>query len=75
MIYLFLNLSKIEIYLLLVYGGIIVKMDNSHVFEVILNFLFHAWEVTDNEICKEHGFFSYMYDCVDVMHFAMDLVT
>jgi hypothetical protein len=30
----------------------------------------------DNEICKQHCFFSYMYTCVDVVvHFAMDLVT
>jgi len=50
-----------------------VKMDNSHLFEC---FLFHAWEVMDNEIYKQHCFFSYMYTCVDVvMHFAMDLVT
>jgi hypothetical protein len=57
MIYLLLNLSKIEIYFLLVYGGTIMKMDNSHLFEVVLNFLFHAWKVMDNEIHKEHGFF------------------
>jgi hypothetical protein len=60
---------------LLVYGGFIVKMDNSHLFEMILIFLFHAWEVMDNEIYKEHGFFSYMYVCIDVVHFTMDLVT
>jgi hypothetical protein len=75
MIYLLLNLSKIEIYILFVYGSIIMKMDNSHLFQVILNFLFHAWEVMDNEIYNEHGFFSYIYACVDVVHFAMDLVT
>jgi hypothetical protein len=63
--------SKIEIYILLVYGGIVVKMDNSHLFEVVLNFLFHTWEVKDNEIYKNCLFF-YMYMCVDVVvHFAM----
>jgi hypothetical protein len=52
MIYLhfLLNLSNIEIYFLFVYGGNVVKMDNSHIFEMILIFLFHAWEVMDNEI-------------------------
>jgi hypothetical protein len=57
MIHLFLNLSKIEIYFLLVYGGIIMKINNSHLFEVVIDFLFHAWKVMDNEIYKEHGFF------------------
>jgi hypothetical protein len=37
-----LNLSKIEIFYLFVYGSIIVKMDNSHLFEDVLNFLLHA---------------------------------
>ncbi len=52
MIYLdfLLNFSKIEIYFLLVYGGIVVKMDNSHLFEMYLKFLFHAWAKMDNEI-------------------------
>ncbi len=62
--------SKIEIYFLLVYGGIVVKMDNSHLFEVVLYFLFHTWEVKDNEIYN--FYFFYMYMCVDVVvHFAM----
>ncbi len=32
------NLSNIEIFCLFVYGGIVVKMDNSHLFEEVLNF-------------------------------------
>jgi hypothetical protein len=38
----FLNLSNIEIYVLLVYGIVVVKMDNSHLFEMFLKFLFHT---------------------------------
>jgi len=54
MIYLYflLNISKIEIYILFVYGCIAVKMDNSHVFEMYLKKLFDTWEIMDNEICK-----------------------
>ncbi len=63
MIYLLLNLSKIEIYFLLVYGGTIMKMDNSHLFEVVLNFLFHAWKVMDNESTKNMVFFLYVCLC------------
>jgi hypothetical protein len=37
-----LNILKIEIFYLLVFGAIIVKMDNFHLFEKVLNFLFHA---------------------------------
>jgi hypothetical protein len=37
-----LNLSKIEMCCLLVYGGIIMKMDNSNSFEEVLNFLFYT---------------------------------
>jgi hypothetical protein len=58
----FLNLSKIEICFLLVYGNIVVKMDNSHLFEVVLKFLFHTWEVRDNEIYK-HCFFLHVHVC------------
>jgi hypothetical protein len=52
MIYLhfLLNISKIEIYILFVYGNNVVKMDNSHLFEMVLKFLFHTSEVMDNEI-------------------------
>jgi hypothetical protein len=57
MIYLLLKFSKFEIYILLLYGGIIVKMNNSRLLEMFLNFLFHAWEVMNNETYKEHGFF------------------
>jgi hypothetical protein len=61
---------------LLVYGSTVVKMDNFHIFEVVLNFLFHTWEVMDNEIYKQHCFFFYMYVCVDlIVHFIVDLVT
>jgi hypothetical protein len=54
MIYLYflLDISKIEIYFLFVYGCIAVKMDNSHVFEMYLKHLFDTWEIMDNEICK-----------------------
>jgi hypothetical protein len=38
----FLNPSNIEIFHLLVYGGIVVKMDNSHSFEEVLKLLSHA---------------------------------
>jgi hypothetical protein len=47
-----LNISKIEIYFLFVYGCIVVKMNNSHLFEVVLKNLFNMWEVMDNEIYK-----------------------
>jgi hypothetical protein len=33
---------EIEIFCLLVFGGIVVKMDNFHLFEEVLKFLFHA---------------------------------
>ncbi len=67
---------KIEIFCLLVYGSIVVKMDNSHLFEEVLKFLFHAYEAMGNEIYKQHGLFSYMYVCVDiVVHFIIGLVT
>jgi hypothetical protein len=78
MIYLhfLLNISKTDIYFLLMYVSIVVKMDNFHLFEVILKFLFHAWEVIDSEIYKQHYYFSYMYACVNVVvHFVMDLIT
>ncbi len=58
------------------YGCVVVKMDNSHLFEMVLNFLLCTWEVMDNEIYKQHCFLFNMYTCVDVVvHFAMDLVT
>jgi len=41
-----------NIYILLMYGGIVMKMDNSHLFEVVKFFLFYAWEVINNEIYK-----------------------
>jgi hypothetical protein len=41
---------------LLAYGNIVVKMDNSHLFEMVLNFLFHTWVEMDNEI--------YLHVCV-----------
>jgi hypothetical protein len=34
------KISKIEIFCLFVYGGIVVKIDNSHSFEEVLKFLF-----------------------------------
>jgi hypothetical protein len=37
-----LNLLNIDIFCLLVFGGIIVKMDNFHLFEKVFNFLFQA---------------------------------
>ncbi len=66
---------KIKIFCLLVYGSIVVKMDNSHSFEHVLKNLFHAKEAMGNEMYKQHGFFSYIYICVDVVHFLMHLVT
>jgi hypothetical protein len=51
------NILKIEIYILLVYGCVVVKMDNSHLFEVVLIFLFRTWEVMDNEIYKQLFYF------------------
>ncbi len=58
MIYLhfLLNILKIEFFCLFVYGSIIMKMDHFHLFEMVLNFLFHAWEVMDNEIYKQQFF-------------------
>jgi len=47
-----------------VYGGIIVKMDNSQLFEEVLKFLFHIEEAMGNEIYKQHGFiFLYVHVC------------
>jgi len=37
-----LNVLRIEIFSFLVFGSIVVKMDNFHLFEKDLNFLFHA---------------------------------
>jgi len=37
-----LNLLEIEIFCLLMFGSIIVKMDNFHLFENVLKFWFHA---------------------------------
>jgi hypothetical protein len=33
---------KIEIFCLVVYGGIVVKMDQLHLFKEVLKFLFHT---------------------------------
>jgi hypothetical protein len=33
---------KIQIFCLLVFGSIVVKMDNFHLFEEVLKFVFHA---------------------------------
>jgi hypothetical protein len=52
----FFNFSNIEKKNWLVYGGIVVKMDNSHLFEMVLKFLFQAWVEMDNEI--------YLYVCM-----------
>jgi hypothetical protein len=38
----FKNLLKIEIFWLIVYGAIVVKMANFHLFEKVLNFFFHT---------------------------------
>jgi hypothetical protein len=40
--YFFKNPLEIEIFFLLVYGGIVVKMGNFRLFEKVLKFLFHA---------------------------------
>jgi hypothetical protein len=40
--YFLLNLLNIEIFCLLVVGGVVMKMDNFHLFEEVLKFLFHA---------------------------------
>ncbi len=57
------------------YGSIVVKMDNSHLFEDIFKKHLHVKKAMSNEIYK-YGFFSYMYMCVNVvMHFVMGLVT
>jgi hypothetical protein len=37
-----LKISNIEAFCLFVYGGIVVKMDNSHLFEEVFNYFFHA---------------------------------
>ncbi len=56
------------------YGSIVVKVDKSHLFEKVINFCFT--EAMGNEIYKQHGFFFYMYMCVDsIVHFVMVLVT
>jgi hypothetical protein len=38
----FKNLLKLEIFCLLVFRGIAVKMDNFHLFKEVINFLFHT---------------------------------
>ncbi len=40
--HLHLNISKIEIFCLLVFGGIVVKMDYLYLFEEVLKVLFHT---------------------------------
>jgi hypothetical protein len=43
MIYHFIkNMLKIKIYFLLVYGSIVLKTDDSHLFEEVIIFLFHV---------------------------------
>jgi len=37
-----LNILKIEIFCLFMFGSIVVKMDNFHLFEKVFNFLFHT---------------------------------
>jgi hypothetical protein len=37
-----LNILNFEIFCFLLYGRIVVKMDNFHLFEKVLKFLFHA---------------------------------
>jgi len=59
---------------MLMFKGIIVKMDHFHLFEKILNFCFmhrRQWKMkfTNNVV------FFYMYMCVNVVHFVMGLVT
>jgi hypothetical protein len=61
----FKNILKIEIYILLVYVNILLKMDYSHLFQKVLIFLFHAWEVMDNEIYKLHNM-TFIFICVCV---------
>jgi len=38
----FFKSLKKEFFCLLLFGGIVVKMDNFHLFEEVLNFLFHG---------------------------------
>jgi hypothetical protein len=40
--HLHLNISKIEIFCLLMFGGIVVKMDKIYLFEEVLKVLFHT---------------------------------
>jgi hypothetical protein len=57
---------------LIVYGGIVLKMNNFHLFEKVLKYFLH---IGGNGIYKQHGFFSYIYVCVDVVvDFVMGLV-
>jgi hypothetical protein len=59
----FKNLLKIEIISLLSFGSIVMKMDNFHLFEKVLNFLFHTQETMGNEIYKQHDFFLHVCVC------------
>jgi len=70
----FKNLSKIEIFCLFMYGSIIVKMDNFHLFEEVPKFLFHVQVAMGNEIYKQHGFFLHVRVVNVVVHFVMGLV-
>jgi hypothetical protein len=39
---------------------------------MVLILLFYSWDVKDNGIYEQHEFFSYMFECVDVVvHFVM----
>jgi hypothetical protein len=64
--YHFFNFSKIKIFCLLVYGGIIMKMDDSHLVEKVLKFLFHAKEAMGNESTNNMVFFL-TFTCVLIL--------
>ncbi len=57
------------------HASIFLKMVKSCSFQEYLGFLFYACDAMGNEIYKQHGFFLYIYMCVDVVgQFVMDLV-
>jgi hypothetical protein len=57
-----LKFLKIKINCLLVFGGIVVKIDNFKILKVFI-FLFHTLKIMGNEIYKQHGFFLHVRVC------------
>ncbi len=67
--------SKIEIFCLLMYLGIVFKTNKCHRFLKVWRFLFQAWEAMGNEIYKQTWFFFlHVCACWCYWTFVMNLV-